>query len=81
MIENQKSIQKTIRIPKSLVDRIEALPPREGHDFATKAKRLLEIGLERLNAERKIVDDLEYRQNLEAADRAPDYGKPNGTNG
>ncbi len=81
MSDTGKSIQKTLRLPKDLVDRIESLPERDGEDFAGKAKKLLRIGLDRLAWEKSVIREAEQKKSLRVAENPPDYGKSNGTEG
>jgi hypothetical protein len=61
MGEREPTVQKTLRVPKNLLDRIEALPKTVGQDFTAKAMALLEKAIEWREWEEQAIEEAKRR--------------------
>lgn len=56
MTDREKTQQKTVRFPENQIEWIMSLEPKYGKDFANRVINLLEIGREKIEQDKKILE-------------------------
>lgn len=55
-------VRRDLRVSQSLADWVESLPPRYGENFSEKARALLEIAREYIEAEEEALRSMQLPQ-------------------